>query len=107
MILREITEGLTAAEARCALLALLTAVERNDAQPDADRFLRDLQGVVALIEGLSLGTITAIDDGRCRLSVTDLAAIESSDASSYQLSLELNVPASTIRAARQRMRAAA
>ena len=104
---RDLVEGMTAAEARCALLALLVAVERNDAKPDADRFLRDLQGVVALIEGLSLGTIAAIDDGRCQLTGSDLLAIRESDASSYQLALELNVPASTIRAARQRMRAAA
>jgi hypothetical protein len=103
----DITEGLTAAEARCALHAFLTAVERNDAQPDADRFLRDLQGVVALIEGLALGTITAIDDGRCRLTVTDLQAIRDSNESSYQLALQLNVPASTVRAARQRLREAA
>src|SRR3546814_7353971 len=47
---------------------------------------------------------SAIDDGRCRLSVGELATIRESNESSYQLALSLDVAPSTIRAARQRMR---
>ena len=104
---RDLTEGLTAAEARCALHAFLSAIERNDAEPNTARLLHDLQNAITLTEGLALGTITSIDDGRCRLTCADLAAIQQSDASSYQLASALNVCASTIRAARRRMRKAA
>src|SRR3546814_10794845 len=89
--LRELTDALTAAEARCALHALLTAVERNDESPNAARLLSDLQCVIALTEGLAHGSVTAIDDGRCRLSVGELATIRESNESSYQLALSLDV----------------
>lgn len=104
----DLSEALTAAEARRVVLAFAEAIWRCDESPDLATLLRDLSQTADLLVGLAYGELGVPKDCRSKLTPPAMQIIAASNESSYAIADRLRaqgitVAPSTVRNARRRM----